>query len=80
MKLSRRETLASMVAMAGAVGLGRDAAWAHEHGSGLHHAAKSKGMRFGSAVSAGNEQSGSYPQSAICQIAAARLRHAGRGK
>jgi len=60
MKLSRRQTLASMVAMAGAIGLGRDAAWAHEHGSGLHHAAKSKGMRFGSAVSAGNKQSGSF--------------------
>lgn len=60
MKLSRRETLASMVAMAGALGLGRDAAWAHADGSGLHHAAKAKGMRFGSAVNAGNEQSGSY--------------------
>lgn len=60
MKLSRRETLASMVAMAGAIGLGRDAVWAHEHNAGLHAAAKAKGMRFGSAVSAGNDQSGSF--------------------
>lgn len=60
MKLSRRETLASMVAMAGALGLGRDAVWAHEHNAGLHAAAKAKGMRFGSAVSAGNDQSGSF--------------------
>lgn len=60
MTLSRRETLASMVAMAGALGLGRDAAWAHEHGFGLHHAAKAKGMRFGSAINAGNDRSGSY--------------------
>lgn len=60
MDLTRRETLASMIALAGAVGFGNDVAWAHDHGTGLHHAAKSKRMRFGSAVGAGNELSGSF--------------------
>ena len=68
MKLSRRETLASLVAMAGALGLDHHTAWANEQVSGLHNSAKAKGMRFGSAVSAGNDRSGSFRNPQYAQL------------
>lgn len=58
MDFSRRETLTSIAALAGAVALGNTVLAAE--GGGLHHAAKAKGMRFGSAVGAGGHQSGSH--------------------
>jgi endo-1,4-beta-xylanase len=59
MDLSRRETLASMAAMASALTAGP--ALGHiTKASGLNATAKPKGMRFGSAVSAGGPQSGSH--------------------
>ena len=68
MKLSRRETLASLVAMAGALGFDHQTAWANEQVSGLHNSAKAKGLRFGSAVSAGNDQSGSFRNPQYAQL------------
>lgn len=60
MDFSRRETLASMAAMAGAIVVGSGKAVAHETHGGLHAAAKAKGMRFGSAIAAGGPKSGSF--------------------
>lgn len=60
MDFSRRETLASMAAVAGAIAVGNGKALAFETGGGLHRAAKAKGMRFGSAIAAGGPTSGSF--------------------
>lgn len=60
MNFSRRETLASMAAMAGALAIGKGEAWAADKTGGLHQLAKAKGMRFGSAIAAGGPQSGSF--------------------
>lgn len=62
MDLSRRETLASMAAMASAIAVGTARADVAVP-DGLNAAAKPKGMRFGSAVGAGGPQSGSHRNS-----------------
>lgn len=59
MDFSRRETLASMAVLAGAMAVGSGKAFA-AGGGGLHAAAKAKGMRFGSAIGAGGPRSGSF--------------------
>jgi endo-1,4-beta-xylanase len=58
MEITRREGLVSALAMAATAGIG-SAAGAAAPGS-LHQLAKAKGMRFGSAVSAGSSSSGSF--------------------
>lgn len=60
MDFSRRETLASLTAMAGAMAVGSGNAFAADGSGGLHAAAKAKGMRFGSAIAAGGPKSGSF--------------------
>jgi len=60
MTFSRRETLASMAALAATARIGTSKALAHDGVGSLHAAAKAKGMRFGSAIAAGGPTSGSF--------------------
>lgn len=60
MNFSRRETLASMAALAGTMAVASGNAFAAPGIGGLHQAATTKGMRFGSAIAAGGPKSGSF--------------------
>lgn len=60
MRLSRRDTLASMAALAASSVLPGGKLLAADGTASLHKLAAAKGLRFGSAVGAGGSQSGSF--------------------